>query len=92
MVGAGRGFGDILREFGPRAGARGITVNQINPGPIDTELNPADSSFAATAAGFTALGRYGTAAEIAATVAHLANDDGAYLTGAMIAVDGGFTS
>ncbi|MCF6425477.1 SDR family NAD(P)-dependent oxidoreductase [Amycolatopsis tucumanensis] len=76
----------LARELGPR----GITVNQINPGPIGTDMNPADSPFAATAAGFTALGRYGTPAEVAATVAHLAGDGGAYLTGAMIAVDGGF--
>lgn len=80
----------LTKGLARELGARGITVNQINPGPIDTDSNPADGPFAATAAGFTALGRYGTPAEIAATVAHLAGDGGAYLTGAMIAVDGGF--
>ncbi|MEU6644255.1 SDR family oxidoreductase [Saccharomonospora sp. NPDC046836] len=80
----------LTKGLARELGARGITVNQINPGPIDTDLNPASGPFAATAAGFTALGRYGVPAEIAATVAHLAGDGGAYLTGATIAVDGGF--
>ncbi|WP_460399956.1 SDR family NAD(P)-dependent oxidoreductase [Actinophytocola sediminis] len=80
----------LTKGFARELGARGITVNQVNPGPIDTDLNPADSAFASTAAGITALGRYGTAAEVAATVAHLASAEGAYLTGAMVAVDGGF--
>ena len=79
----------LTKGLAREVGERGITVNQINPGPIDTDMNPADSEFAATAAGLTALGRYGVPAEIAATVAHLAGDGGTYLTGAMIAVDGG---
>ncbi len=76
----------LARELGPR----GITANLINPGPIDTDLNPADGPNADTVKGFTALGRYGTPAEIAATVAHLAGQDGRYITGATINVDGGF--
>lgn len=80
----------LTKGLARELGARGITVNQVDPGPIDTDLNPADSAFAETAASFTALGRYGTPAEIAATVAHLAGDGGTYSTGARIAVDGGF--
>ncbi|MGW7513991.1 3-oxoacyl-ACP reductase family protein [Streptomyces sp. NPDC054796] len=78
----------LARELGPR----GITVNVITPGPVDTDMNPADGEGAGTQAGFTALGRYGTADEIAATVAHLAGDGGRYITGASLAVDGGFAA
>ncbi|MBV9847276.1 MAG: 3-oxoacyl-ACP reductase FabG [Kutzneria sp.] len=84
LVGLTKGLG---RELGPR----GITVNQIDPGPIDTELNPADGPNADAVNGFTALGRYGQPAEIAAAVSYLAGDDGAYVTGSVITVDGGFT-
>ncbi|MEV4822995.1 SDR family oxidoreductase [Micromonospora sp. NPDC049274] len=85
LVGLTRG---LARELGPR----GITVNLVNPGPTDTDANPADGPNAGTIAGFTALGRYARAAEIAATVAHLASPEAGYVTGAVINVDGGFTS
>ncbi|MFC0504295.1 SDR family oxidoreductase [Micromonospora costi] len=78
----------LARELGPR----GITVNLVNPGPTDTDTNPADGPNAQAIAGFTALGRYARPADIAATVAHLAGPDAAYVTGAVINVDGGFTS
>ncbi|MER7787688.1 SDR family oxidoreductase [Streptomyces sp. NPDC097640] len=76
----------LARELGPR----GITANLIHPGPVDTDMNPADGEGAGMQSGFTALGRYGQPSEIAATVAHLAGEDGRYITGASIAVDGGF--
>lgn len=75
------------RELGPRA----ITVNLVNPGPTDTELNPADGPNADTISGFTALGHYAAPADVAATVAFLASPDGRYITGATVNVDGGFT-
>ncbi|MEO3859938.1 3-oxoacyl-ACP reductase family protein [Acrocarpospora sp. B8E8] len=75
------------RELGPRA----ITVNLVNPGPTDTELNPADGPNADTINGFTALGHYAAPADVAATVAFLASADGRYITGATVNVDGGFT-
>ncbi|MBI0301180.1 3-oxoacyl-ACP reductase FabG [Streptomyces sp. PRKS01-29] len=78
----------LARELGPR----GITANLIHPGPVDTDMNPADGESAAFQSGFTALGRYGRPTEIAATVAHLAGDSGRYITGASIAVDGGFAA
>jgi len=76
------------RELGPRA----ITVNLVNPGATDTELNPADGPNAATVNGFIALGHYAAPADVAATVAFLAGPDGRYITGATVNVDGGFTS
>ncbi|MEU8297075.1 SDR family oxidoreductase [Micromonospora sp. NPDC048909] len=78
----------LARELGPR----GITVNLVNPGPTDTDANPADGPNAAAIAGFTALGRYARPADIAATVAHLAAPEAGYVTGAVVNVDGGFTS
>lgn len=75
------------RELGPRA----ITVNLVNPGPTDTELNPADGPNADTINEFTALGHYATPADVAATVAFLASPDAKYVTGATVNVDGGFT-
>ncbi|MFI0713855.1 3-oxoacyl-ACP reductase family protein [Streptomyces inhibens] len=76
----------LARELGPR----GITANLVHPGPIDTDMNPADGESAELQAGLTALGAYGQASDVAATVAHLAGDGGRYITGASIAVDGGF--
>ncbi|MFI6847604.1 SDR family oxidoreductase [Kitasatospora sp. NBC_00085] len=78
----------LARELGPR----GITVNVIHPGPIDTELNPADGPSGDFQAGLTVLGAYGRAADVAATVAHLAGEDGRYITAAEIAVDGGLAA
>ncbi|GAB2860494.1 SDR family oxidoreductase [Streptomyces deserti] len=73
----------LARELGPR----GITANIVHPGPTDTDMNPADGPYAAGQAAMTALGRFGTAEEVAATVVHLAG--AAYVTGAEFAVDGG---
>jgi 3-oxoacyl-[acyl-carrier protein] reductase len=75
------------RELGPRA----ITVNLVNPGPTDTELNPSDGPGADTVNGFTALGHYAAPSDVAAAVAFLASPDGRYITGATVNVDGGFT-
>ena len=76
-------------------GARGITVNTVQPGPIDTDMNPAnpdENPMAETIGGMTVLGRYGTADEIAAAVAFFASPDASYVTGAELAVDGGLTA
>lgn len=71
-------------------GARGITVNNIQPGPVDTDMNPATGDFADTLRGIMALSRYGKAEEIAGLVAYLASDEAAYVTGASWNIDGGF--
>lgn len=70
-------------------GARRITVNNIQPGPIDTELNPAAGEWAVPQKAATALNRYGTVDEVAALVAFVAGPDSAYITGANLTVDGG---
>jgi 3-oxoacyl-[acyl-carrier protein] reductase len=70
-------------------GGRGITVNNIQPGPIDTDLNPAAGDWAAPQKAATALGRYGTVDEVAALVAFVAGPEAAYITGANLTVDGG---
>jgi 3-oxoacyl-[acyl-carrier protein] reductase len=70
-------------------GARGITVNNIQPGPIDTDLNPASGDWATPQKAMTALNRYGHVEEIAAMVAFAAGPEAAYITGANLTVDGG---
>jgi 3-oxoacyl-[acyl-carrier protein] reductase len=70
-------------------GSRGITVNNVQPGPIDTELNPAAGDWATPQTAMTALGRYGTADEVAALVAFVAGPESSYITGANLTVDGG---
>jgi 3-oxoacyl-[acyl-carrier protein] reductase len=70
-------------------GARGITVNNVQPGPIDTDLNPASSDWAATQNANTALNRYGSVDEVAALVAFIAGPESSYITGANLTVDGG---
>jgi 3-oxoacyl-[acyl-carrier protein] reductase len=70
-------------------GTRGITVNNIQPGPIDTELNPANSEWAAPQIAVTALKRFGHVDEVAALVAFVAGPEASYITGASLTVDGG---
>jgi 3-oxoacyl-[acyl-carrier protein] reductase len=70
-------------------GSRGITVNNIQPGPIDTELNPATGEWAVPQKAATALGRYGHVDEVAALVAFVAGPESSYITGANLTVDGG---
>jgi len=70
-------------------GDRGITVNNIQPGPIDTDLNPAAGEWAVPQKANTALNRYGSVDDIAAMVAFVAGPDASYITGASLTVDGG---
>ncbi len=70
-------------------GRRGITVNNVQPGPIDTDLNPAAGDWAAPQLAITALNRYGRVEEVASMVAFVASSEAAYITGANLTVDGG---
>lgn len=76
------------RDLGPR----GITVNTVQPGPINTDMNPDTSDMAPLVKQMTALGRYGQPEEIAGVVAFLVGADAAYITGATLNVDGGQNS
>ena len=75
----------LAREVGPR----GITVNNIQPGPIDTDLNPATDEWAEPQLAVTALQRYGRVEDIAPLVAFVAGPEAGYITGASLTVDGG---
>ncbi|GAA4320476.1 SDR family oxidoreductase [Streptomyces venetus] len=77
----------LTKALARELGGRGITANLVLPGPTDTDMNPADGPFASGQAAMTALGRFGTADEVASTVAYLAG--ATYVTGAEFAVDGG---
>ncbi|PTN00050.1 SDR family oxidoreductase [Streptomyces sp. VMFN-G11Ma] len=77
----------LTKALARELGGRGITANIVHPGPTDTDMNPADGPYAEGQAAMTALGRFGTAQEVAETVAHLAG--AGYVTGAEFAVDGG---
>lgn len=83
LVGLTKG---LARDLGPR----GITVNNVQPGPVDTDMNPDGSDFSGALKSIMALGRYGTSEEIASFVAYLAGPEAAYVTGASLTVDGGF--
>jgi 3-oxoacyl-[acyl-carrier protein] reductase len=78
----------LARDLGPR----GITVNNVQPGPIDTDMNPAEGDFAASLHQLMALPRHGHADEVAAMVAYLASPEAAFVTGADLLIDGGFAA
>lgn len=78
----------LARDLGPR----GITVNNVQPGPTDTDMNPANGDFAEMLRKVMALPRYGSVDEIAAMVAYLAGPEAGFVTGASLAIDGGFTA
>src|SRR5207247_8075337 len=75
------------QELSREVGSRGITVNNVQPGPIDTELNPAAGDWAVPQKAATALDRYGRVEEVAALVSFVAGPESSYITGANLTVD-----
>jgi NAD(P)-dependent dehydrogenase (short-subunit alcohol dehydrogenase family) len=82
----------LSKALARELGERGITSNVVHPGPIDTDMNPADGPFAAAQLTNLALPRFGTATEVAAAVTYLAGPQTAYITGTDLTIDGGHTA
>lgn len=82
----------MTRGLARDLGARGITANVVHPGPIDTDMNPADGERAGDLVAVLSLPHYGETRDIAGMVAFLAGPDGRYVTGASLAVDGGYAA
>ncbi|NHO32719.1 SDR family NAD(P)-dependent oxidoreductase [Acetobacter fallax] len=85
LVGFAKG---LSRDLGPK----GITVNVVQPGPIDTEMNPADGPAGDALRAVLAIPKYGEAADVADLVSFLASDSTSYITGTALSVDGGLTA
>ena len=82
----------LARGWAKDLASRNILVNTVQPGPIDTDMNPADSEFAGQVLQAIPLGRYGKVEEIAGAVAFLAGPDASYITGTTLNIDGGATA
>lgn len=78
----------MSRELGPR----GITINNVQPGPVDTPANPASGPAGDALRATIPVGRFGTVEEVAALVSHLAGEEGAYINGASLDIDGGYSA
>jgi 3-oxoacyl-[acyl-carrier protein] reductase len=78
----------LARDLGPK----GITVNNVQPGPVDTDMNPAEGEFSELVKSFLAIPRYAHGEEVAAMVAYLAGDEAGFVTGASLNIDGGFAA
>jgi 3-oxoacyl-[acyl-carrier protein] reductase len=78
----------LSRDLAPR----GITINNVQPGPVNTDMNPENSDFAAVMHGLMAIPRHGRPEEIAGMVAYVASPEAAFVTGSSLHIDGGFAS
>ncbi|MCC5633251.1 3-oxoacyl-ACP reductase FabG [Nostoc sphaeroides CHAB 2801] len=82
----------LVKGLAQDLGPRGITINNVQPGPIATEMNPPEGEFAEMLKKLMALPRYGTVEEVAGMVAYLASPEAAFITGANLMIDGGFSA
>jgi 3-oxoacyl-[acyl-carrier protein] reductase len=82
----------LVKGLARDLGSKNITINNVAPGPIDTDMNPANGDFAAALHGLMALPRHGHADEVAAMVAYLAGPEAGFVTGADLLIDGGFAA
>lgn len=78
----------LSRDLAPK----GITINNVQPGPVNTDMNPEESEFARALHGVMAVQRHASPAEIAGMVAYLAGPEAAFVTGASLNIDGGFAA
>lgn len=78
----------MSRELGPR----GVTINNVQPGPVNTPANPQDGPFGDALRATIPVGRFGRVDEVASLVSHLASDDGAYINGTSLDIDGGYSA
>ena len=78
----------LSRELGPR----GVTINNVQPGPVNTPANPQDGPYGDTLRATIPVGRFGRVDEVASLVSHLASEDGAYINGASLDIDGGYSA
>src|SRR5215467_5116450 len=97
VTGSSRGMGAAIavrftRGLSRKLGSTGITVNGIQPGPIDTELSPQDGPYSEVMKKLTSVGRYGRVEEIASAVAFLANPESKFINGENLTVDGGWNA
>lgn len=83
-------LGGLVKGLARDLGPRGITINNVLPGPVDTDMNPEHTDFGASLHGMMALPRHGRPEEIASMVAYLAGPESSFVTGADLVVDGGF--
>lgn len=82
----------LTRGLARDLGARQITVNNVQPGPIDTDMNPKSAPFADISRSHIALGEYGDIEDVASLVAYLASPEARFVTGASFTIDGGYTA
>ncbi|WP_248324681.1 MULTISPECIES: SDR family oxidoreductase [unclassified Caballeronia] len=78
----------LARDLGPK----GITVNNVQPGPVDTDMNPEQGEFGSALHALMAVQRHARADEIAAMVAYVAGPEASFVTGASLMIDGGFSA
>jgi len=82
----------MVQGFARDLGPKGITINNLQPGPVDTDLNPKEGAFAEQLHSLMAIPRHASAAEVAGFASYLASEESAFVTGANLMIDGGFSA